>query len=224
MITHQYLSYHNGPFSHLAIDTPGKRHADRHRSAAGFSLITTLILLVVVTLLGIGASQMVLLSERSTRFDRDQQIAFQAAEAALVDAEQDIRGPNLFPGQRMSQFTGKPDDKVNFAVGCGTGTLLLGLCADTLVGSKPVWYSVDFTDSSSNAKTVGLGTFTGRSLSVGTTGLRPEISPRYIIEVIDDRTLGSSATTPRVLYRVTAMGFGPRKETQAVVQMIFRQE
>ena len=73
MITHQYLSYHNGPFSHLAIDTPGKRHADRHRSAAGFSLITTLILLVVVTLLGIGASQMVLLSERSTRFDRDQQ-------------------------------------------------------------------------------------------------------------------------------------------------------
>lgn len=224
MITHQFLSDNNGPLSPIPFATLRKGPAERHRAAGGFSLITTLILLVIVTLLGIGASQMVLLSERSTRFDRDQQIAFQAAEAALVDAELDIRGPNLFPLQRMSQFTGKPDDKVNFAVGCGTGTVLLGLCADTLVGSKPVWYSVDFTDSGTNAKTVGLGTFTGRSLSVGTTGLRPELLPRYIIEVIEDRTLGSSATTPKVLYRVTAMGFGPRKETQAVVQMIFRKE
>lgn len=224
MITHQFLSDNNGPLSPIPFATLGKKPAERHRAAGGFSLITTLILLVIVTLLGIGASQMVLLSERSTRFDRDQQIAFQAAEAALVDAELDIRGPNSSANQRMSQFTGKPDDKVNFAVGCGTGTVLLGLCADTLVSSKPVWYSVDFTDSGTNAKTVGLGTFTGRSLSVGTTGLRPEISPRYIIELIDDRTLGSSATTPKVLYRVTAMGFGPRKETQAVVQMIFRKE
>ena len=196
----------------------------RGRFVRGFSLITTLILLVIVTLLGIGASQMVLLSERSTRFDRDQQIAFQAAEAALVDAELDIRGPNSSLNQRMAQFTGKPDDKINFAVGCGSSTTLVGLCADTLVNSKSVWYSVDFTDESANAKTVGFGAFTGRTLSVGTTGLRPELLPRYIIEAIDDRTPGTSATSPKLLYRVTAMGFGPRKETQAVAQMIFRKE
>jgi type IV pilus assembly protein PilX len=193
----------------------------------GFSLIITLILLVIVTLLGIGASQMVLLSERSTRFDRDQQIAFQAAEAALVDAELDIRGlnpPASSPSSRSAQFTGKPEDRINFVVGCGTSTALLGLCADTLVNNKAVWYSVDFTDDSASAKTVGFGAFTGRKLSIGTTGLRPEISPRYIIELIDDRTAGTSATSPKVLYRVTAMGFGPRKETQAVVQMVFRKE
>lgn len=201
-----------------------KHVISQEKANTGFALITTLILLVIVTLLGIGASQMVLLSERATRFDRDQQIAFQAAEAALVDAELDIRGPNTSINQRLGQFTGKPDDKVNFAAGCGTGTILLGLCADTLVNNKYVWYDVDFTDGSAGARTVGFGTFTGRTLSVGTTGLRPEILPRYIIEVIDDRTPGSSATSPKVLYRVTAMGFGPRKETQAVVQMIFRKE
>ena len=85
----------------------------------GFSLITTLILLAVVMTLGIGASQMVLLSERSTRFDRDQQIAFQAAEAALLDAEFDIRGPNSSASQRMTTFSGRLADLVNFSDGCG---------------------------------------------------------------------------------------------------------
>ena len=187
----------------------------------GFSLVITLILLVIVTLLGISASQMVLLSERSTRFDRDQQIAFQSAEAALVDAEMDIRGPNTSLSQRMGKFTGGLDDKVNFVSGCGTGPLQ-GLCMED--PAKSVWYNVEFTDVSVSAKTVGFGRFTGRTLSLGTTGLRPEIPPRYIIELIQDRTPGTSATSPKVLYRVTAMGFGPRKETQAVVQMILRKE
>lgn len=196
--------------------------AHLHRSS-GFSLITTLILLIVVTVLGIGASQMVLQSERSTRFDRDQQIAFQAAEAALIDAEFDIRGPNASATSRVATFTGTPDDKVNFPVACGAGTSL-GLCSDTLVNNKPVWYGVDFTDASASAKTVKFGEFTGRTLSTGTTGIRPEMLPRYIIEVIDDKTPGGSSSTPKILYRVTAMGFGPRKDTQAVLQMIFRKE
>lgn len=192
---------------------------------AGFSLVTTLILLIVVTLLGVGASQMVLLSEKSTRFDRDQQIAFQAAEAALVDAEFDIRGPNTAAGQRLGIFTGKNDKNVEFIDGCGTNTSA-GLCSNLPVlvnGSlKEVMYGVDFTDTSNNSKTVGFGQFTGRTFSTGSTGLRSEIAPRYIIELIPDPA--SSSTQPRVLYRVTAMGFGPKKETQAVIQMVFRKE
>jgi type IV pilus assembly protein PilX len=189
----------------------------------GFSLITTLILLVVVTLLGIGASQMVLLSERSTRFDRDQQIAFQAAEAALLDAEFDIRGPNSSASQRMAMFSN--NGGVNFVDGCGTGTSK-GLCLPSATGQKPVWYSstVDFTDESSNATTVKFGEFTGRTLSNGLSGIRPEMLPHYIIEFLPDNTPGSSASPPTPLYRVTAMGFGPRKATQAVVQMVFRKE
>ena len=183
----------------------------------GFSLITTLILLVVVSMLGITASQMVLMSERTSRFDRDSQVAFQAAEAALVDAELDIQGPNISGVQRMAIFESK--NKVNFTLGCGTSTLR-GLCAQALPPQKPVWYQVDFTDESANAKTVKFGEFTGRQFAVGATGIRPEIAPRYIVEVIPDPT--PAASPADVLYRITAMGFGPRKETQVVLQVVLR--
>ena len=198
------------------------REAHVDKPQRGFSLVTTLILLVVVTVLGIGASQMVLLSERSTRFDRDQQIAFQAAEAALLEAEFDIRGPNTKVGNRMALFTGTDAQNVNFIEGCGS----TGLCSGALVANKPVWYAVDFTDKSATAKTTEFGQFTGRTFSTGQTGIRPEMLPRYIIEAIPDQTPGQRVTggDKKILYRVTAMGFGPRKETQAVVQMIFRKE
>lgn len=193
-------------------------------SQGGFSLITTLILLTVVMALGIGASQMVLLAERATRFDRDQQIAFQAAEAALLDAEFDIRGPNTSISARMTTFTGRMADLVNFTDGCSAGTTTRGLCLPAATGAKSAWYTVDFTDETSGAVTAKFGEFTGRTLSTGTTGIRSEILPRYIIEIIQDNTPGASQSSPEALYRVTAMGFGPRKETQAVVQMIFRKE
>ena len=187
----------------------------------GFSLITTLILLVVVSMLGITASQMVLMSERTSRFDRDAQIAFQAAEAALVDAELDIQGPipepDNFGKQRIASFESK--NRVNFTLGCGTGRLQ-GMCAQAFPPQKPVWYQVDFTDESANSKTVKFGEFTGRTFAVGATGIRPEIAPRYIVEVIPDST--PAAMPDAVLYRITAMGFGPRKETQVVLQVVFR--
>ena len=198
-------------------------HASRQSAhwQQGFSLITTLILLVVVSILGVGAAQIVLQAEKSTRYDRDSQIAFQAAEAALLDAEFDIRGPNSSGTQRTATFV--TASVVGFVDGCGTGTER-GLCTPSATGQKPVWYSVNFQDESSGAKTVKFGDFTGRTLSTGTSGIRPEILPRYIIEVIPDPTPGGSANVKPTLYRVTAMGFGPRKSTQAVVQMIFRKE
>lgn len=189
----------------------------------GFSLITTLILLVVVTVLGIGASQIALLAEKTTRFERDAQIAFQSAEAALIDAEFDIRGPNTSANQRTATFV--TGNSVAFVDGCGTGTSK-GLCLPAASGQKPVWFAstVDFTDETPNATTVKFGDFTGRTLSTGSTGIRPEILPHYIVEIIPDQTPGSNASSKPTLYRVTAMGFGPRKSTQAVLQMIFRKE
>jgi type IV pilus assembly protein PilX len=73
----------------------------------GFSLIVSLMMLIVIIILGISASQMAVNEERGSRADRDRQIAFQAAEAALKDAEREILGPPApttppncaFPGQ-----------------------------------------------------------------------------------------------------------------------------
>lgn len=196
----------------------------------GFSLITTLILLIVVTVLGLAASRIVLMSEKTSRFDRDTQIAFQAAEAALVDAEIDIQGTKnaageyIPPGVRMKKFDTSNQTASAFPVGCGTGTGAegkRGMCKQT-VGTKPVWYDVDFTDDSADAKTVKFGDFTGRQFAAGLTGIRPEMAPRYIIEVIPDAS--PSARLSDVLYRITAMGFGPRKETQVVLQVVFRKD
>ena len=210
------MNYHHPTRQRAPYDRRGPR---QH----GFSLITTLILLVVVTVLGIGASQIALLAEKTTRFERDAQIAFQAAEAALIDAEFDIRGPNTSANQRLSTFV--TGSTVAFPEGCGTG-VARGLCFPAASGQKPVWYAstVDFTDDTSSATTVKFGDFTGRTLSTGSSGIRPEILPHYIIEIIPDPTPGLNASAKPTLYRVTAMGFGPRKSTQAVLQMIFRKE
>jgi type IV pilus assembly protein PilX len=163
---------------------------------------------------------MTLLTERSSRYDRDWQIAYQSAEAALLDAEFDLRGPNTSAAKRVSNFT--PTSLLGFTDGCGTGTDR-GLCMPTAAG-KPIWYLVDFLDTGTSAKSAEFGEFTGRTLDYGSTGVRPARKPRYIIEAIPDRSPGGSAGVPRYLYRVTAMGFGPRDDTQAVLQMYFRKE
>lgn len=63
------------------------------RTQRGFSLIVSLMMLVVIIILGVGAAQMAINEERGARNDRDRQLAFQAAEAALLDAEYEILGP-----------------------------------------------------------------------------------------------------------------------------------
>lgn len=200
-----------------------RTHAPRRsRRQAGFSLIVVLIVLIVVSLLGVSASQMVLLSERSTRFDRDYQIAYQGAEAALMDAEFDIRGPNADANNRVAEFS--PQSNLGFTEGCGSSGKARGLCLPAAPGAKEVWYTVDFTDETSGAKATTFGEFTGRSLDIGGTGARPSVKPHYIIEAIEDRTPGTEVGKLNILHRVTAMGFGPRTETIAVVQMIFRKE
>jgi type IV pilus assembly protein PilX len=188
---------------------------------AGFSMITTLILLVIATLLGLASAQIVLMSERSGRYERDRQIAFQAAEAALLDAEFDLRdaaGSN----SRSNRFSSK--STLGFIEGCGTSDTLRGLCLPSEIGTTPVWREIDFSDTSDDAPSVALGTFTGRNLAHDSEGVQPAQAPRYIIEAIDDPTPGIDLRSPRYIYRITAVGFGPRVETQVMLQMFFRKE
>jgi type IV pilus assembly protein PilX len=194
-------------------------HAER-----GVTLIIVLLILVVVTILGIGGAQIALLGERSTRYDRDYLIATQAAEAALMDAEFDIRGPNSSASSRVAQFT--QTNTGVFVPGCGSDAATRGLCEAPGDGVKPVWATVDFLDETSAARTVSFGTYTGRALefSAGAGGIRPERMPRYIIEVVDDKSPGGDASNPPKMYRVTSIGFGPRTDIQVVMQITFRKE
>jgi len=170
-----------------------------------------MMILVIVSLLGVGGAQIAMMSERGARNDRDMQIAWQAAEAALIDAEFDMMGTT---STRKSLFDGK--SKTGFDAGCGTSGTSVGLCDITATG-KPAWLTVDFTSTASGARTAAFGTFTGRTFTTGSVGVQPAQAPRYIIELVTDPIDNKS-----VIYRVTAMGFGPRVDIQAVLQMIYR--
>jgi type IV pilus assembly protein PilX len=186
-------------------------------SQKGASLIFVMIILVVVSLLGIAGIQISMMSERGARNDRDMQIAWQAAEAALVDAEIDVFGPGT--SNRRINFS--PSTNVAaFITGCGTSGNSMGLCSYTGSG-KPAWLTVNF-ETTVSAPTTPFGEFTGRTFPFG-AGVQPSKRPRYVIEPIRDPSdRDASSTDPKYVYRITAMGFGPRDDIQAVIQTIYR--
>ncbi len=174
-----------------------------------------MLILIVVSIIGVGGVQIAMMGERSARNDRDMQVAWQAAEEGLIDAENDIYGPAS--SSRRSVFT---SGNINaFVDGCGTGATSAGLCSLVSTG-KPAWLTIDFVNDTT--KTTQFGDFTARTLPSG-SGVQSSRLPRYVIEPIrdpSDRDLTNP--TPAYIYRVTAMGWGPRVDTQAVVQMIYR--
>jgi type IV pilus assembly protein PilX len=187
----------------------------------GASLIVVMMVLTVVSLLGIAGIQIATMSERGARNDRDMQIAWQAAEAALIDAEFDIYGPGEPVNANRRAIFKNSNDISSFVAGCGDTGVSVGLC--TLVDTgKPAWLTVDFTNTSSSARTAVFGQFTNRSFASGSLGIQPSKPPRYIIEPIPDPDRDQSSGVTTYIYRVTAMGFGPRDDIQAVLQMIYR--
>ena len=193
----------------------------------GFSLIVVLLMLVIAMVLGIGAAQLSLVGERSARNDRDAEVAFQAAEAALVDAERDVLGPNPASAQRLCLFNGT--DVSAFVPGCGVAGMQQGLCAPAEVGDKPPWMTIDF--AAGNARSVAYGSFTGQSYAAGDdaakarAGTLPARSPRYIVEAVrnfggwqSNQLQSASAGKASYLFRVTAIGYGMQEDTQVVLQ------
>ncbi|WP_431112009.1 pilus assembly PilX family protein [Variovorax paradoxus] len=193
----------------------------------GFSLIVVLSMLLIAMVLGIGAAQVSLVGERSARNDRDAEVAFQAAEAALIDAERDVLGPNQAAAQRLCVFNSR--DVSAFAAGCGGTGVRQGLCAQGGEGAEPVWMTADFGPDS--ATSVAYGTFTGHTYATASAaagvrgGALSARAPRYIVEAV--RNLGgwqssqlqsASARNASYLFRVTAIGYGVRDETQVVLQ------
>ena len=192
----------------------------------GFALITALVMLLVITVLALGGARLALDSKRISRNQRDSSIAFQAAESALRDAERDIQG-----GLRAAKIFAS-GSKQGFATdGCSSGaaqtdTSWRGLCG-TVDESNPVWNNVSWKDNGTNSQTVAYGDFTGQKFPTG-SGVLPSQMPRYIIEVFDDKTPGQVAdqapgnSHPAVIYRITAVGWGPYGSTPIMLQSYYR--
>lgn len=207
--------------------TPKSLHffASKGSRQSGSSLVVVLIMLSVIFVISIISARLSLFSERSSRNDRDRQIAFQSAEAALLDAELDMLGPNSAASSRVCDFDSlKP---AAFYVGCGTGAKT-GMCRATTTPSE-AWrevlalYSSEAGTVATN-KTVQLGQFTGQSFAQGSGGL-PSKPARYTIEAVRYAGTGSAGDSvgggsADYAFLVTAMGFGLRPETQVLLQAL----
>lgn len=199
-----------------------------HSKQTGASLVVALLMLVAVMLLGVTAAKMALQGEKASRGDRDRQIAFQAAEAALMDAEIDIEASSD-ANSRSAIFKEVGVQSSLFIQNCGAKSSgnSWGLCQPAQNGQPAVWLSEDIADDdASTAKSVPYGYFTGQTMQTRETavGPLPAKLPRYIIEIFQYNQAGSSteSTDATYYYRVTAIGFGSREATQVVLQMFYR--
>ena len=187
----------------------------------GVSLAVTLLMLVAVLLLSTSVANIAMQTEKASRNDRDRQVAFQAAEAALMDAELDIEGA---PNSGLSRSSLFAEDKVEgFVQGCGAGidNPYLGLCLGG--GAEPAWLAVDFSKEADDVRSVPYGRFTGMAFQTG-EGTLPAKPPRYIIEVLPYTQAGQGAgqSDMTFFYRVTAAGFGMRPASIVVLQSYYR--
>ncbi len=215
-------------------------------SQRGFSLIVALMMLIVIIILGISASQMAVNEERGARNYRDRQLAFQAAEAALQDGEAEILSTSqpacALPGQfgrgrQGSQICFNHASGVFFAVNCASSpATAVGLCAysDTSPAflSSNVNFLGDASGSGGNGNTVKYGTFTNKTYpsQQQSANAGHPISiypPRYIIEFVPQNvapaascTSNGGATGCGVMFRVTAIGFGANPNSQVVLQSV----
>ena len=210
----------------------------------GMALIVVLGMLSVVFVIATISIRLTLLAERSARNDRDRQIAFQAAEAALADAELDIMGPNTAANSRCALIDAKQVTK--FTAGCGADTTdkTRGLCSSNApvdgITYKPLYSTINFdvavTDDA-NRKYVNFGEFTGRAAFFKDTasGGMSVKNPRYIIEEISGYQATAKTTSPdgrssvgpglehKTAFLITALGYGVSENTRVMLQaLIFK--
>lgn len=204
----------------------------------GISLVMALVMTIALLLIGVSAAELAWQGEKAARAQRDRHVAFQAAEAALDDAEKDIQGAAGPSGAaRGAQFA--PDGAAGFAAACipppappdggpaseAKPDAARGLLERAALGATPVWQVVDLSGVEDGGLcSVPFGGFTGAAMETG-QGFQPFQRPRYIVERMECHLPGDDASAgapPRYCYRVTAIGFGAQPATQVVLQSVFR--
>jgi type IV pilus assembly protein PilX len=201
-----------------ALPQHGTKILPRKGAQTGAALVVGLIFLVVLTLLGITALKTGILEERMAGNSRDANIAFQAAEAALRDAENDIVG-HLPNGNALANL--RPSGRIQGMVGadaaCDYG-LCCNLSASGLSCTEPptpVYLSPGF--SGTNTPSIAYGQITGAAPAIGGATNPLANQPRYLIEPF---LLGGDGHS---YYRITARGFGVNPNTQVTLQELYKE-
>lgn len=189
---------------------------NRFSRSRGAVLLTALFVLLAILIIGVSAAHTAQNAEKSARNERDRHIAFEAAEAGLIDAERDIEAVAAPASARAALFSG--GSALGFAEGCGRGPENLGLCVYD--PAAPAWQSADL--AAGGGATTPFGRFTGAVLPTG-GGALPARAPRYVIELMPLARAGEDAgQRASNVYRITAIGFGVRDSTNVVLQSFYR--
>ena len=168
----------------------------------GISLVIVMIFLVILSGLAVIVMQGSTFSARIAANEADRTLAFQAAEAALRDAENDINGTK-FDASTPCDATPSTCRAELIYWGDGFDTACnLGRCIPN--ATSPNWEDASIWTSTS-VKSVVYGSYTGAAAL-------PVVNrqPRYILEYFKQ---GDYA-----VYRVTAVGFGANDSTRAILQ------
>jgi len=160
------------------------------RTQQGTVLIIVLLFLTVLMMMATAAVTSGVAEERLARASRDYNIGFQAAEAGLRDATNDLMGN----GSRNPVILGAPTFAAIAAGTCDS----TGLCVPGIATATPVW--LNSTYWTSNTATYAQYTYAQSLPSSGPGSVSQP--PRYMIEY-----LGTSGS--QNLYRITARGWGP---------------
>ncbi len=162
----------------------------------GTILIIVLLFLTVLMLMATTAVTTGVTEEKLARASRDYNVAFQAAEAALRDAEGDLTGA----GTRNPVFIGAAywfDVPLRIPA---LGSCASGACMPLPAGGTPVW---DVAANWTGTASATYGQYTSAQTLPTTGPGSVSQQPRYMIEYI-----AAGAGTQHV-YRITARGWGP---------------
>lgn len=163
----------------------------------GAALVMTLVFLLLLTILGITASNTATLEERMAGNVKDQNLSFQAAETALTHGETWV--------QSTTNLTAVAVDNK-------------GIYAPATSGQAEIWETVNWSDSNEVLIYPGIP---GTPVSAA-TGLLGDVStmPSYIIEVMGTEPVPAPGAGTRLTVRITARGTGASDSTESIVQSV----
>ncbi len=205
----------------------------------GVALVVVMIFIVALSMLAAYSVNSSSLSQRLSRNQLDLQLAREAAEAALRDAETDLllSSDLIRPGAFCQRTNQRPvKDKIfQFTSSCDNGqckkidsfyeTANFSTANASNKLGEPWWptgngglwndnLSTKPQSSGSNCTFVGAvpyGVFTGRPALPGVSR-----QPEYLIEHFDRNSFGGT------VFRITARGFGRGPSTEVVLQTYFK--
>ena len=174
---------------------------------SGMSLFPALMFLLVLSIIGVAALNSTLLQEKMAGNTKDTNMAFQAAEAGLRDAEADV----------VATVT--------------SGTVFTSSCTNGLCTPPSTWptpLSIDISQAIDWTSAAKMRTYGSRTNAPDLPDVAAQ--PLYVIEKLSSLPVGpggsvgiglNAPNSGGAAYRLTVLATGMRPETRVILQSTF---